>query len=321
MRPKICRDNGVKIPTSDCSTCEVLEQKVDALTEELENKQDVLTAGNHIEIDENVISANLDDYYDKTDIDTLIDGVNGIEFQQVDELPEEGDKRVIYLVPDANRYIQYVYTDDGWKNIGTTATSARDDRLYTNNTTEFEAGYNPTYGTFNFNTVNTDGDGISLHSMGDGYNPALTYLPDNDWSQSQDIGRLAFLSDITRQIPPTVRTWSDTATTISSTTWYPSGAAAQIAFMAVENCTFIGFATATFNANATGDRQIGVTLNGGTAIGSGTKVRATSSGVTVITVPVLTRMTTNDYLRVEAWQNSGANLGVTVQMRGIFISD
>lgn len=321
MRPKICRDNGVKIPTSDCSTCEILEQKVDALTEELENKQDVLTAGDHIEIEDNVISANLDDYFDKTEVNTLINGVNGISFEIVDELPEEGDKRVIYLLPDGDRYTQYVYTDNGWQDIGETASSARDDRLSTPNVVELEAGFNTTYDTFNLNWINSDGDGISLHSINDTYNPVLSYLPNNDWSQEQTVGRLAFLSDIKKQIPPTVVSWSGTGSTFTSTTWYPTGAGYAATFMAVANCTFIGMLTVTFDANATGDRQIGVTLNSGTSIGAGMKTRAASSGVTVLSIPVMTRMAANDTLRAEAWQNSGSTVGVTVTMKGIFIAD
>lgn len=320
MRPKICRDNGVKIPTSDCSTCEILEQKVDALTEELENKQDVLTAGDHIVIEDNVISADLDDYFDKTEVNTLINGVNGISFEVVSVLPEEGDRRVIYLVPDGSNYIQYVYTDDGWENIGSTASSASDSRLATPNVTELEAGFNTTYDTFNLNWINSNGDAVSFHSINDSGNPVLSYLPNNDWSQEQTVGRIAFLSDITKQIQPTVYSYSGTASTLSGSTWY--GPVMQIAaFTAFDNCTFIGMLTVTFDANATGDRQIGATLNSGTAIGAGTKVRAASSGVTVLSIPIMTRMTTSEHIRAEAWQNSGSTIGITVQMKGIFIED
>lgn len=71
-----------------------------------------------------------------------------------------------------------------------------DQKLILTNSTEIEAGYSSTYDTFNINVVNSDGDAISLNNMGTGKHPALTYLPDNDWTQPQNIGNLAFLSDI-----------------------------------------------------------------------------------------------------------------------------
>lgn len=320
MRPKICRDNGVKIPTSDCSTCEILEQKVDALTEELENKQDVLTAGDHIVIEDNVISADLDDYFDKTEVNTLINGVNGISFEVVSVLPEEGDRRVIYLIPDGSNYIQYVYTDDGWENIGSTASSASDSRLATPNVTELEAGFNTTYDTFNLNWINSNGDAVSFHSINDSGNPVLSYLPNNDWSQERTVGRIAFLSDITKQISPTLYHWSGTSTAYSGTTVYPSPAHSNL-FVPPATSTFLGMLTVTFDSNATGDRMIGVTLNSSVNIGSSTKVRAAGTGTTVLTVPIMVKMDTTDRIRAEAWQNSGSALGVSFDIKGIFIED
>ena len=71
-----------------------------------------------------------------------------------------------------------------------------DGKLVLTNATELEAGYSTDYSTFNINVLNSNGDAISLNDMKSGRNPALTYLPDNDWSQAQSIGKLAFLSDI-----------------------------------------------------------------------------------------------------------------------------
>lgn len=71
-----------------------------------------------------------------------------------------------------------------------------DQKLILTNSTEIEAGYSSTYDTFNVNVVNSDGDAISLNNMGTGKHPALTYLPDNDWTQAQNIGNLAFQSDV-----------------------------------------------------------------------------------------------------------------------------
>lgn len=49
-------------------------------------------------------------------------GGGGIEFKIVDELPQEGEKGVIYLVPNGDgTYSQYVYVNNAWIPLGSSA--------------------------------------------------------------------------------------------------------------------------------------------------------------------------------------------------------
>lgn len=83
-------------------------------------KQDILTAGDNIDITENVISADLDDYYTAQEVRDLLADFDGVSFEIVEELPTEGDSNVIYLLPNGNGYDQYVYADSAWAKVGNT---------------------------------------------------------------------------------------------------------------------------------------------------------------------------------------------------------
>lgn len=327
MRPKICKDNGVKIPTSDCSTCDILEQKVDALTEELETKQDLLTAGNHIEISEDaVISANLDDYYDKTEVNTLIQGVANISFAIVDELPETGAGNVIYLVPDGNAYDQYVYSNGEWVAIGSTAIDLTDYVKFSN-----AASVIPLMDGTGASGVSTD------YARADHVHPTDTTraalaspiftgtpkAPTNSTASTAttQIATTAFTqSAINRRVPKTIASKSGTLSAATGTNTIPDSTWGAT-FMNSNPSTFIGFATADFDANTTGQRRLDVLLNGSTGIGCWAKVSAASGGHTCITVPIVIRLAANQYLRPEVWQNSGSTLSCSLYMKGIFIFD
>lgn len=74
----------------------------------LDGKQDTLTAGAGVTIENNVISAEV-----------------GLKIEVVDELPETGNSSTIYLVPvesteEEDAYDQYVYVDGHWESIGNT---------------------------------------------------------------------------------------------------------------------------------------------------------------------------------------------------------
>lgn len=329
MRPKICKDNGVKIPTSDCSTCDILEQKVDALTEELETKQDLLTAGNHIEISEDaVISANLDDYYDKTEVNTMIHGVATIQFQVVEELPEEGAGNVIYLVQNGNDYDQYVWSEqDGWVAIGSTAVDLTDYVKFTN-----ASDVTPQMDGAGASGVSSD------YSRADHVHPSDTTraavaspiftgtpqvsgsAPASTTSTTQ-IATTAFVqSAIDRRVPKIVASNSASLTTANGTDTAPN-AAFVVPFIENKARTFIGYATADFDANTTGQRRLDVLLNGSTGIGCWVKVSAANGGHTCITVPIVVRLAANQYVRPTVWQNSGTSLPCTLYMKGIFIYD
>ena len=321
MRPKICKDNGVKIPTSDCSTCDILEQKVDALTEELETKQDLLTAGNHIEISEDaVISANLDEYYDKTEVNMLIQGVANISFAIVDELPETGAGNVIYLVPDGNAYDQYVYSNGEWVAIGSTAIDLTDYVKFTN-----AASVTPLMDGTGAIGVSTD------YARADHVHPTDTTraalaspnftgtpkAPTNSTASTAttQIATTAFTQNaITRRIPKTIVSVTNTANPASGT----FGTLQK--YTAPSTGTFIGLATADFDANATGQRRVDALLDGN-GIGSWVKVSASNGGHTSLSTPIITRMSANQDVQLQTWQNSGSALSVTVYLKGIFIAD
>lgn len=328
MRPKICKDNGIKIPTSDCSTCDILEQKVDALTEELETKQDLLTAGNHIEISEDaVISANLDDYYDKNEVNTMIHGVATIQFQVVEELPEEGAGNVIYLVQNGNDYDQYVWTDDGWVAIGSTAVDLTEYVKFTNASSATPlmngtatAGTSTDYSRAD-HVHPSDTTKASLASPTFTGTPTVSGTAPASSTSTTQIATTAFTqSAINRRVPKTIASKSGTLSAATGTNTTPDSTWGAT-FMNANPSTFIGFATADFDTNATGQRRLDVLLNGSTGIGCWAKVSAASGGHTCITVPIVIRLAANQYLRPEVWQNSGSALSCNLYMKGIFIFD
>ena len=61
----------------------------------------------------------------QTAIDTALAGITGISFEVVQTLPATGDTGTIYLVPNSgtgtNVYDEYIYINNGWEKIGTTA--------------------------------------------------------------------------------------------------------------------------------------------------------------------------------------------------------
>lgn len=86
------------------------------------------TAGQNITItDENVINAivDLSNYYNKAEVNNLIDGLTNARIEVVQELPQTGETNVIYLVPKeggqgSNVYNEYVYASNAWEKIGDT---------------------------------------------------------------------------------------------------------------------------------------------------------------------------------------------------------
>lgn len=86
------------------------------------------TAGQNITItNENVINAivDLSNYYNKAEVNNLIDGLTNARIEVVQELPQTGETNVIYLVPkdgeqESNVYDEYVYASNAWEKIGGT---------------------------------------------------------------------------------------------------------------------------------------------------------------------------------------------------------
>lgn len=67
-------------------------------------------------------------------IATAIAGITGIQFEIVQTLPATGDAGTIYLVPNSgsgtNIYTEYVYVNNSWEQIGTTAADFTDVAYY-----------------------------------------------------------------------------------------------------------------------------------------------------------------------------------------------
>ena len=84
----------------------------------------IYSAGSNIDITNDVISADLTSYYDKDEVDQLLDAISTGQFLVVQELPQTGEDKTIYLVPnggsDPNIYDEYIYINNAWEKIGST---------------------------------------------------------------------------------------------------------------------------------------------------------------------------------------------------------
>ena len=89
-------------------------------------KDTTYTAGDGIEItDANVIKNLIDisNYYNKTEIQDLLNAMGNLRLQIVETLPAAGQSNVIYLVKRSgiNVYDQWIYQNYAWANIGDTS--------------------------------------------------------------------------------------------------------------------------------------------------------------------------------------------------------
>lgn len=133
---------GLFLPADDCGDCGYLQREIDRIDEE---KQDKLTAGENITIENNVISSigggdnytagegititgsdnainaerNPDNTYTKQEVDDIVSALERIRMQEVSQLPASGEPNVIYLVPKTGGgYEMYVWATDHWVDIG-----------------------------------------------------------------------------------------------------------------------------------------------------------------------------------------------------------
>lgn len=142
--------DSIVIPETDLSNYYTKEE-VDGLIDEIEttgvdlnnyyNKTETDTLVNGIKAtiptktselnnDSNFITSNIDNltnFYNKTEINGLINSVSGLQLEVVTILPTTDIKtNAIYLVPKTsaeqdNIYDEYVYLNDKWEHIGSTA--------------------------------------------------------------------------------------------------------------------------------------------------------------------------------------------------------
>lgn len=81
------------------------------------------TGGDKVTVNnQRVISVDLTDYYNKTQVNHLLENLDSVSMKVVLDLPAVGVKNIIYLVRmgEENFYNQYIYSDNEWYNIGTT---------------------------------------------------------------------------------------------------------------------------------------------------------------------------------------------------------
>ena len=64
------------------------------------------------------------DYYDKSDINSMIEGLHSVSIQIVSSLPVSGSANIIYFVPKTGStgdvYDEYMWISDAWEHIGST---------------------------------------------------------------------------------------------------------------------------------------------------------------------------------------------------------
>ena len=83
-----------------------------------------------------VMSVDLTNYYNKPQVNALIENLDSVSLKVVLDLPTTGVKNVIYLVKagESHYYNQWIYSDDEWYNIGTTQINLDD--YYTKDETD-----------------------------------------------------------------------------------------------------------------------------------------------------------------------------------------
>lgn len=107
----ICGKTDVKIPT--CDDCSELEERVEALENDTccEDTRAIVDAqGEAIGIIDNQILV----------IQETIEGLTGLRTEIVDELPEEGEPNVIYLIENGgdDTYSMWIYSNNEWVQVG-----------------------------------------------------------------------------------------------------------------------------------------------------------------------------------------------------------
>lgn len=116
-----------------------LMSKIPTKMSELQNDSSYVQDSNYVHTDNNFTTSykdKLDDTYQKnevytkqesyskTEVDNKIASIVTTTFEVVDQLPEQGESNVIYLVPNEqaadNEYEEYIWVNNKWELIGTT---------------------------------------------------------------------------------------------------------------------------------------------------------------------------------------------------------
>lgn len=113
--------------------------KIPTKLSELQNDDNYVQDSNYVHTDNNFTTSykdkledtyrksevyNKQESYSKTEVDNKIASIVTTTFEVVDELPEQGESNVIYLVPNEqaadNEYEEYIWVNNNWELIGTT---------------------------------------------------------------------------------------------------------------------------------------------------------------------------------------------------------
>ena len=83
-------------------------------------------------------------------INTAIAGISGISFEIVQSLPQTGDPGTIYLIldsqgPTGDIYDEYIYINNAWEKIGTTAADLTDYTMWDSTNEALKANGNAIY--------------------------------------------------------------------------------------------------------------------------------------------------------------------------------
>lgn len=142
--PQICGENDVFLPETGCDDCSKLEARVNELEAcceevraEIPKKLEVTnlhngdhivitTSGNDITVSSDI---EIENYYNKSEVNEMIDNLESITFKPVDELPDVGEPRIIYLVPSSpgsDDHSEYIWFNNRWELIGHTSVDMSD---------------------------------------------------------------------------------------------------------------------------------------------------------------------------------------------------
>lgn len=126
----IDQNNEISVDLSNYYDKGEVDTKIQTVETEVSGKQDALTAGNNITIENNVISANepdLSNYYTKSEsynkieVNDLISAIEDFHVLIVQSLPQTGEARTIYFVPkQGGGYTEHMYINNDWEEIGDT---------------------------------------------------------------------------------------------------------------------------------------------------------------------------------------------------------
>lgn len=279
------------------------------------------TAGDGIVIAENVISAiptDLSDYYNKTEVDALVNAIEVGEFVIVQSLPQEGNPRNIYLVPkQSGGYTEYAYINGSWEELGDTDIDLSD--YYTKSEVD---GLLVNPATTNPLMDGTASVGSSdLYARGDHRHPTDTTraplaspaftgtptAPTNGTASTNNtqIATTAFVqSAIVRRLPKTVNFVSASNQSIPNATLTK-----KLSWTAPSNGIIIGTGGVDWASNATGRRGVQVLRAGGSIASD---VRGTNAnGVTGQQVTFVNTITSGQALELQLSQTSGGALNAT----------